>query len=308
MTTITAVRPGLHCLDLHFQGEPGVIASYLLESEGEYALIETGPSSTLPALLDGLTEIGVPMEAISKLLVTHVHLDHAGAAGTLIRRYPHLQLLVHEVGAPHMIDPTKLVSSATRIYGDRMESLWGDFEPVPPERLTALTDQSTVLVGSVTLEALYTPGHASHHVVYYHRERGEVFSGDVAAVRLQRFDYVRPPTPPPDIDLSAWVRSLHRLRDLHPDTLLLTHFGAFSDTAQHLAETERQLYAWAAIIEGELRAGQEVNAIKRALKEHADREVRALGSDSQGVDRYELASPSGMSVDGYLRYFRRLAR
>jgi len=308
MTTITGVRPGLHCIDLHFQGEPGVIASYLLESEGEYALIETGPSSTLPALLDGLTEIGVPMEAVSKLLVTHVHLDHAGAAGTLIRRYPHLQLLVHEVGAPHMIDPTKLVSSASRIYGDRMESLWGDFEPVPAECVTALTDQSAVSVGSVTLEALYTPGHASHHVVYYHRKRGEVFSGDVAAVRLQRFDYVRPPTPPPDIDLSAWKHSLHRVRDLQADTLLLTHFGAFSDTAEHLAETERQLYAWAAIIEGELRAGAEVGAIKRALKEHADREVRALGSDSQAVDRYELASPSGMSVDGYLRYFRQLAR
>jgi len=308
MTTIAAVRPGLHCIDLHFQGEPGVIAAYLLESGGENILIESGPSSTLPALLDGLTEIGVPMEAVSKLLVTHVHLDHAGAAGTLIRRYPNLQLLVHEVGAPHMIDPTKLVSSATRIYGDRMESLWGDFEPVPPERLTALTDQSTVSVGSVTLEALYTPGHASHHVVYYNRERGEVFSGDVAAVRLQRFDYVRPPTPPPDIDLSAWVHSLHRVRDLQADTLLLTHFGSFSDTAEHLAETERQLYAWAAIIEGELRAGAEVGAIKRALKEHADREVRALGSDSQAVDRYELASPSGMSVDGYLRYFRQLAR
>ncbi len=308
MTTITAVRPGLHCIDLHFQGEPGVIAAYLLESEGEYALIETGPSSTLPALLDGLADIGVPMEAVSKLLVTHVHLDHAGAAGTLIRRYPHLQLLVHEVGAPHMIDPAKLVSSASRIYGDRMESLWGDFEPVPPERLTALTDQSAVSVGSVTLEALYTPGHASHHVVYYNRERSEVFSGDVAAVRLQSFDYVRPPTPPPDIDLSAWVHSLHRLRELNPDTLLLTHFGAFSDTAKHLAETERQLYAWAAIIEDELRAGAEVGAIKRAFKEHADRELRALGSDSQVVDRYELASPSGMSVDGYLRYFRQLAR
>jgi len=308
MTTITAVRPGLHCIDLQFQGEPGVIAAYVLESDGEYALIETGPSSTLPALLDGLTAIGVPMEAISKLLITHVHLDHAGAAGTLIRRYPHLRLYVHEVGAPHMIDPTKLVSSATRIYGDRMAPLWGDFEPVPPDRLTALTVESTVSVGLVTLEALYTPGHASHHVVYHNRERGEVFSGDVAAVRLQSFDYVRPPTPPPDIDLSAWVHSLDRLRELHADTLLLTHFGAFSDTADHLAETERQLYAWAAIIEGELRAGEEVGAIKRVLKEQADREVRAVCSNPQAVDRYELASPSGMSVDGYLRYFRQLAR
>ena len=308
MTNITAVRPGLHCIDLYFQGEPGVIAAYLLESDGEYALIETGPSSTLPALLDGLARIGVPMDAISKLLVTHIHLDHAGAAGTLIRRYPHLRLYVHEVGAPHMIDPAKLVSSATRIYGDRIESLWGDFEPVPPERLTALTDGSTVSIGSVRLEALYTPGHASHHVAYYHQERGEVFSGDVAAVRLQPLDYVRPPTPPPDIDLTAWVHSLHRLHDLHTNTLLLTHFGAFSDTAEHLAKTERQLYAWAAVIEGAVRAGEGGGAIKRALKEHADREVQAVSSDPRAVDRYELASPSGMSVDGYLRYFRQRDR
>lgn len=295
---------GLHCLDLDFQGRPGVIASYLLEDAGERALIETGPASTIESLLAALATLNIDPDSISKLLVTHIHLDHSGAAGVWMRRFPRAHLYAHEIGMPHLVDPTKLIASATRIYGDMMGPLWGPVEPVPEDRLNALTNNDVVTVGDRTLNVLYTPGHASHHVAYYDERRSAVFTGDVAAVRLQGQSYVRPPTPPPDLDLEAWMRSIERLRELRPDVLYLTHFGGFTDIDRHLADAGQRLYAWSDVVLKAKESGQDRPELTDTLRLHADRELLQTTNDAGVVQSYELATPYGMSVDGYLRYFR----
>ena len=308
MSNVTQLDDGLHCIDLQFQEQPGVIASYLLEDAGERALIETGPTSTLDALLAGLQSLGVAPESISKLLVTHIHLDHAGASGTFLRRFPQAHLYVHELGAPHMIDPSKLLKSATRIYGDMMGPLWGDVEPVPEDQLTILTDEDTITVGGKRLAALYTPGHASHHVAFHDAGRDAVFTGDVAAVKLQDIRYVRPPTPPPDIDLELWSQSLNRLRNLHPRVLYLTHFGLSTDVEWHLQEARDRLYEWADLIQKALDSGQDREAIVDTLSLHGNGELLKLTGNASVLQRCDLAAPYGMSVDGYLRYLKKRAQ
>ena len=308
MSQVTQLDSSLHCIDLDFQGQPGVIASYLIEDGGEHALIEIGPTSTLDALLAALASLGIGPESISKLLVTHVHLDHAGASGTFLRRFPGAHLYVHEIGAPHMIDPSRLVASATRVYGDMMGPLWGEVAPVPEDRLTTLSDGDAVTVGTKHLSALYTPGHASHHVVFHDAERAAVFAGDVAAVRLQDVRYVRPPTPPPDIDLELWTESLQRLRELHPRSLYLTHFGPSTDVEWHLQETHDRLYAWKDLVQQALESGQERPEIVDRIMLHADGELLRLSNDATLLRRYELAAPYGMSVDGLLRFLKKQAR
>lgn len=304
---VTRLDDGLHCIDLEFQGQPGVIASYLLEEAGERALIEIGPTSTLDTLLEALRSLGVEPETISKVLVTHIHLDHAGAAGTFIKRHPHAQLFVHEIGARHMIDPSKLLASATRIYGDMMEPLWGTFDPVPEENITRLSDDNRIAIGSRHINALYTPGHASHHVSFHDADRGIVFAGDVAVVRMQGCEHVRPATPPPDIDLELWTESLERLRGLHAHTLCLTHFGPFGDVDWHLTETRDHLYEWADIVSHALQSGQDRLTIVDTIRLHADRALHRITNDASIFEHYELAAPLGMSVDGYLRYFKKRA-
>lgn len=304
MAAIEEIGEGLYCLDLAFQGLPGVIAAYLLEGDGEYALIETGPTTTLATLLSSLRHLGIDPATLTTLLVTHIHLDHAGAAGQLIQRYPHLRLAVHEVGAPHMIDPTRLLRSATRIYGDRMEALWGEVTPVPAANVTVLTgDATAVTVGGRTLRVLYTPGHASHHVAYVDDRRGEIFTGDVAGVRLQGFHTIRPPCPPPDIDLARWRASLDLLEGLHPARLLLTHFGPHDDVAGHLAEMRARLTAWTERVRESWKAGAGRDRIVADLTAFAARDI-AGSDDPSAATRYELATPTEMSADGLIRYFR----
>jgi glyoxylase-like metal-dependent hydrolase (beta-lactamase superfamily II) len=305
MPAITALDDRLHCIDLEFQGSPSVIAAYLLRAGDEYALIETGPGSTIPALLAGLEALSVDPEQISAILVTHIHLDHAGAAGALLLRFPNAHLYAHEIGVPHLLDPSRLLASARRIYGDMMETLWGDIEPVPPGRITALDDGDIVTVGKHDLHSLYTPGHAFHHVVFHDPERELVITGDAAAVRLLGFLTVRPPTPPPDIDLEAWRASIERIRALDPRTIALTHFGPFTDVDRHLDDAERLLVEWAGVVEQELTAGHERDALVEILRRHGDGELLQETADPDVVRRYELATNYAMSVDGLLRYFRK---
>jgi len=304
---ITQLDDGLYLIDLHFQGQPGVIASYLIEDAGERALIEIGPTSTLGTLLGALQTMDIDPDSISKVLVTHVHLDHAGASGTFMRRFPRSQLFVHEMGAPHMIDPSRLVASATRIYGDMMDTLWGAIEPVSEDRMTILVDGDTVTVGAKRLATLYTPGHASHHVAFHDPERDAVFTGDVGAVRLQDIRYVRPATPPPDIDLELWSESLERIRELHPRVLYVTHFGPSTDVEWHLQEARDHLYEWGAIVQRAMQSGQDREEIVDLIRRHGDGELLQLTDDPSVIVRYELSTPYGMSVDGYLRYYRKRA-
>ena len=290
-------------IDLLFRGQPGVVAAYLLTSPGRAALVETGPSSTLPALLAGIERAGVPLESIGEVLITHVHLDHSGAAGLLLRHLPNATLYAHERGVPHLVDPAKLVSSATRIYGSLMGPLWGEVLPVPTGRLVALRDGDTVWAAGRQLEVLYTPGHASHHVAF-RMEDGSVFTGDVGGIRLPGCAYVRPPTPPPDLDLELWDASIDRLAALDAPAFYPTHFGRCEGTATHLRELRARLREWEALVLDGLRAGQERAAIATTLQEREDAALLAA-SDPEAVVRYEAAGSYAMNVSGYERYLRK---
>ena len=290
-------------IDLLFRGQTGVVAAYLLTSPGHAALVETGPSSTLPALLAGIERAGVALESIHEVLVTHVHLDHSGAAGLLLRHLPNATLYAHERGVPHLIDPAKLVASAARIYGALMDPLWGDVLPVPAERLVALRDGDTVWAAGRRIEVLYTPGHASHHVAF-RMEDDTMFTGDVGGIRLPDCAYVRPPTPPPDLDLELWDASIERLAAIDAPAFYPTHFGRCEGTAAHLRELRARLRAWEALVLDGLRSGQDRAAITATMRGREDAELlMAAGPDA--VVRYETAGSYAMNVSGYERYLRK---
>ncbi len=291
-------------IDLQFQGVQKVVAAYLLETDDGLALIETGPSSTLAALEAGVKALGRELADIRYLLVTHVHLDHAGAAGLLMQRNADARLYVHEIGAPHSIDPTNLVRSATRIYGDQMERLWGEVVPVPADRVIAVADGETVAVGGRTLTVLYTPGHASHHVAFHDPLHNVAFTGDVAGIRIPPSPDTLPPTPPPDIDIALWHQSIRRLRDLAPERMLLTHFGVVNDVQVHLDRLDRRLDEWVALVESFVTDGIERDTMVDRLIAHVAAQMESDGTTSVS-QQTALATPYGMAVDGLLRYLRK---
>ena len=301
-----ALEPDLWLLDLEFQGRPAVVGAYLITGREGHTLIETGPGSTLPALERAVAAAGVAFDEITQIAVTHIHLDHAGAAGSLLRRLPGARLYVHPAGAPHMVDPAKLLASATRIYGDRMDALWGAFEPCPADRVTVLADDAELRCGGRTLRALHTPGHASHHIAFHDGERGTLFTGDVGGVRLQGASYVRPPTPPPDIDIELWHQSVERIRATKPRALDLTHFGRFTDPKRHLDELLARLDAWVQWTAERLAVGVDPTALIPELGLMADGELMAEQiADQAMVEGYELATPTPMTVNGIVRYLTR---
>jgi glyoxylase-like metal-dependent hydrolase (beta-lactamase superfamily II) len=218
----------MRVIDVMHLGRPHVIGCWQV---GE-ALVDPGPESSLQTLLDTLGG-----ERPRALLLTHIHLDHAAATGAMVRRWPDLEVYVHERGAPHLIDPSRLLASAERLYGDQMQRLWGEIVPVPEANVTALAGGEAVL----GMRVAYTPGHASHHVCYLHEESGTAFVGDVAAVRIPGVDLVVPPTPPPDIDVEAWEGSIGIVEGWRPERLALTHFGAVDDPLPHLQLVRERL-------------------------------------------------------------------
>jgi glyoxylase-like metal-dependent hydrolase (beta-lactamase superfamily II) len=291
-------------IDLRFLGRQGVIAAFLIQGEGEAALIEVGPSSTLDTLLAAIDAAGVPRHAVRHLLVTHIHLDHAGAAGLLLQALPRATLYAHEVGVPHLIDPGKLVASASRIYGALMKPLWGEILPVPADRVVALKDDDLVQVAGHRFHALYTPGHAQHHLAYRDLASGDIYTGDVGGVRMPPCTYVRPPTPAPDLDLDAWDRSIDRLAALDAPAFYATHFGRCEDTPAHLRELRTRLRDWERLVLAGMQAGQDHTAITLSLQRSGDDGIaRAGGPDL--LERYEMASGYSMNVSGYERYLRK---
>ncbi len=219
----------MKCIDVHHLGAAGAIAAYLVDG----CLIDPGPSSSLDGLLRGLGD-----ERPERLLLTHIHLDHAGAAGTLVRRWPDLEVWVHERGAEHLAAPEKLIASATRLYGDDMDRLWGEIVPVPRESLRVIGSGGE---DHGAWRIAYTPGHASHHVAYLHKPTATIYAGDVAGVRIPPEGHVLAPTPPPDIDLTAWHGSLDLLDGWRADRVAVTHFGAWDDVDAQLAECRAAL-------------------------------------------------------------------
>ncbi len=219
----------MRVIDVMHLGRPHVIGCWELDG----ALVDPGPQSSMETLIEAIGE-----ERPRAIVLTHIHLDHAAATGALVRRWPELEVYVHERGAPHLVDPSRLLASAERLYGDRMEYLWGEIVPVPEENVRPLEGGETVLD---TLRVAYTPGHASHHVCYLHEESGTAFVGDVAAVLIPDTGLIVPPTPPPDIDVEAWEESIGIVEGWAPERLAVTHFGAIDDPATHLPRVRERL-------------------------------------------------------------------
>lgn len=240
-----AATDAFRLVDLEHMGRPESVAACILESATGPLLIDPGPSATLERLEAGLAELGHDLAAVSAVLLTHIHLDHAGASGTLARRNPRLRVYVHEAGAPHVVDPSKLLSSATRLYGDKMELLWGEVAPVPTEQVTVLRGGERLALGGRSLDVAYTPGHAWHHVSYFEPASRVAFVGDTAGIFGPRLPVVLPVTPPPDFDLEAWLDSIHRIRQWDPELIVLTHYGPVADPARHLETLRSGLLAWA---------------------------------------------------------------
>jgi glyoxylase-like metal-dependent hydrolase (beta-lactamase superfamily II) len=218
----------MRVIDVEHLGRPHVIGCW----EVDGALVDPGPESSLETLLAALDG-----EQPGAVVLTHIHLDHAAATGAIVRRWPETPVYVHERGAPHLIDPSRLLASAERLYGDAMERLWGEIVPVPEENVRALAGGETVL----GMRVAYTPGHASHHVCYLHEETGTAFVGDVAAVLIPATNLVVPPTPPPDIDVETWLASIDLVEGWTPERLAVTHFGAIDAPAEHLAVVRERL-------------------------------------------------------------------
>ncbi len=292
----------IETIDLNFMNSKRVIASFLLLGEGEAAIVETGPTSCLDYLTNGLEENGVSPEEVSGVFLTHIHLDHAGASGHLAELLPNATFYVHEFGYPHLADPSKLVKSATRIYGERMDELWGEARPVPEERLVVLGDGEEVEVAGGRLVAHDTPGHAYHHLAYLEPDSGALFAGDVAGVRLPGQSYVRPPTPPPEIDVEAWIGSINVIRRMDPASLWPTHFGSYDDVGRHLGELEQRLQDWLLFVEGQMDEGAEREEIAEQLKVKGDAEMIAEGAGPEESEHYDLAGTYPMLTDGLMRY------
>lgn len=274
-----------HPIDLHHQGAERVIASYLLETDDGPALFDCGPSTALQALKDGLRTRGLALTDIRHLLLSHIHLDHAGAAGAIVREHPELQVHVSGVGAPHLVDPSRLEASARRLYGDTFDTLWGELAPVPEENVHIVGDR---VLG---LDCFPSPGHASHHVVYVATD-GTAYCGDAAGVRIQPHDEVMPPTPPPEIDVEAWKSTLDELEARKPERLALVHFGVADDVERHIDELRRRLDEWVELIE---RGADETAFAERAVAEF----------DTAARDAYERAMPLWQSFAGLKRYVQK---
>src|ERR671913_2488289 len=242
-------------IDLEFMDTEQVIASFLLLGEDEAALVETGPTTCLDRLTAGLKVHGVSHEDVRQVFLTHIHLDHAGASGHLSELLPNATFYVHGVGYPHLVDPSKLVKSATRIYSESMDELWGEARPVPEDRVVILEQGGETEAAGGVLVAHDTPGHAYHHLAYLEPDSGALFTGDVAGIRLPGQSYVRPPTPPPEIDVEAWVRSINYIRQIDPASLWPTHFGTYQDVGRHLGELEQRLQDWLLFVEGQMDDG-----------------------------------------------------
>lgn len=289
-------------LDLNFQGRAHAIAAYLIHQGDAVVLIESGPGSTLPALEAGLAKEGISTADVTHVLLTHIHLDHAGAAGWLAKQGA--EIFVHEVGAPHMLNPEILIASATRIYADRMDTLWGEFLPVPQSQLKVAKDAEEIKIGNLRFMPIHTPGHAEHHFSYLFEDI--VFCGDVGGVRIPGYSYLRVPMPPPNLHLERWHESITRLRKEKFSRIAPTHFGIFKDVEWHLNEMEKSLHSAERWMEHALPSEPPIEKLRQSFTEWMMAEAQEMGLDEDVLKAYEVANPLGMSADGLLRYWNRV--
>lgn len=275
-------------IDLRHGGRDRCIGSYVLETPAGLALFDCGPSTTRDALDAGLAERGLELGEVDHLLISHIHLDHAGAAGGIVRDHPRIQVHVSEVGAPHLIDPARLEASARRLYGETFDGLWGELVPVPRENINVVGDR---VLG---LDCFPTPGHAWHHVSYLDAE-GTLYSGDAAGVRPAPSRFVFPPLPPPEIDLDAWERTIADTEQRAPSRLACIHFGVFDDVEEHLARLRETLHRWAEWVAH----GMDEETFAAAVR------AEVAASDPDDVEQYVTVVPTRHAYRGLERYWRK---
>jgi glyoxylase-like metal-dependent hydrolase (beta-lactamase superfamily II) len=271
-------------IDLHHMGHERTVAAYVLDTEDGPALFDCGPATTVDALKAGLAQRGLALDDIRHLLLSHIHLDHAGAAGVLVREQPSLQVHVSEIGAPHLVEPERLERSARRLYGESFDTLWGELAPVPRENVHVAGDS---VVG---LACFPTQGHASHHISYLDRD-GTLYAGDAAGVRIQPGHTVLPPTPPPELDIELWQRTIEEMERRDPERLALIHFGIADDPQRHLAELSIELYDWADFVRGGASEDEFVAYV------HAE-----LADAGESVEDWDGAMPLWQSFRGLRRW------
>jgi len=297
----------IHTLDDNWMGRGRSIATALLESDGHRALVDPGPGSTLETLRRQLDSRGLKVADLDALLLTHIHLDHAGASGALVRENPRLAVYVHRLGAPHMIDPSKLLASAARLWPNELQRLFGDALPVPAENLRILEGGEIITLGGRKIEVVYTPGHASHHVSYFENLEGVAFTGDTTGVRIEGHAYVIPATPPPDIDLRIWDESFAAIMQRKPALLFLTHFGLADNPSEHIALFRERLHRWAATTEEIIRAADSESHAMEEFMATMRAEI-AAHLPAEEVEHYIFSAGLNLSFLGLARHLRKRAQ
>jgi glyoxylase-like metal-dependent hydrolase (beta-lactamase superfamily II) len=299
---------GLDYVDLDFLGRPEIIATAILHGPPGVALIDPGPATTIETLTQALEKKGIGFGEVRHLLLTHIHLDHAGAAGAIVEKQPHIEVIVHGRGAPHMTDPAKLLASAGRLYAQDMDRLWGEVKPVPAARLRIVEGGETLDIVGREIRVEYTPGHASHHVSYLDTASRIAFVGDTAGIRRGSGVYVMPPTPPPDIDIEAWQESERKILAWAPDTLFLTHFGPHRGARQHFQSMFENLDAWSRSVR-RLLADDAVSDDDRQARftEEAFLDLKRRLGETEAAG-YTRAGGLNFSWQGLARYWRKRGR
>jgi glyoxylase-like metal-dependent hydrolase (beta-lactamase superfamily II) len=290
-------------IDLNFRGSPRVIATAVMQGADGVTLIDPGPTSCLSALESGLRDRGLTLRDVRSILLTHIHLDHAGACGTIVERVPGVRVFVHERGATHMIDPAKLLASATRLYGDRMDTLWGAFQPVPAANVTALKGGERLELAGKAINVAYTPGHAKHHVSYLDEHSGTAYVGDTAGVQVCG-NFLIAPTPPPDIDIEAWQQSLDTIDAWQPVSLFLTHFGPVSPARAHLARFRSTVATAAETARRMIDAGGTDEDLAKKFAERMRQDARQALPEHE-ARAAELAAPFDQLWQGLARYWQK---
>jgi glyoxylase-like metal-dependent hydrolase (beta-lactamase superfamily II) len=294
-------NPIVFVIDLNFLGRSGTTAAYLIPHSGGAILIETGPGSTLPALLAGIEQNGYSLEQITDVFLTHIHLDHAGASGWLARHG--CRIHVHENGAPHLIDPERLLASAKRIYQDQMDTLWGEFIPVPEANIAIMHDREQNNISELSILALDVPGHANHHLAYLIGDA--CFTGDIGGIRLDPHKFLSLPMPPPDINLKNWRASIKKIQEYNPERVIPTHFGIYSDADWHLHAVLDELDDVETWLKQVMPQNLPIEVLRNSFIEFEYSRAEKYHITREAIDAQQIANASYTSADGLLRYWNK---
>ncbi len=298
------VETVIHTIDLNFLGRSGTIGAYLVPYTGGAILVETGPGSTIPNLVAGLRSHGYEVKDVTDVFLTHIHLDHAGASGWLAQQG--CRIHVHENGAPHLANPEKLLASAGRLYGVHMHELWGDFLPVPGEKLTIMHDGEIANLGELSIRALNVPGHASHHLAYLIGDA--CFTGDIGGIRLSPACYLSLPMPPPDLNLEQWRASIQHIQEYTPMRIIPTHFGIYPDGDWHLRAVLAALDEVQGWVEEHMPANPSLEDLRQQFIDFEGQRAQKYGVEKSVVEGQQIANPSFMSADGIFRYWNKFRK